>query len=63
VIEMEEIAELAIKEGCYNMPLPCPDPIIWLVVGVVVGLWISSVFWMTYIHRMQMKLKETGDSE
>jgi hypothetical protein len=60
---MQEISELAIKEGCYTIPSHCPDPIIWLVIGVVVGLWISSVFWMAYIHRMQMNQKETGDSE
>jgi hypothetical protein len=55
VIEIQEIAELAVREGCYNTPLPCPDPIVWLVVGVIVGLWAASSIWLAYIRGLKDK--------
>lgn len=60
---MEEISELAIREGCYNLSPSCPDPLVWLVVGVIVGLWAASSIWLAYIRRLKYPVEIKGDEE
>jgi len=63
VIKINKISELAIKEGCFNTQLPCPDPVLWLAVGVIVGLWIASCLWVAYIRELKAKQEENGVDE
>jgi len=60
---MQEISELAIKEGCFNIPPPCPDPVLWLVLGMIVGLWVASCIWVAYIKGLNEKQEENWVDE
>jgi len=60
---MISIGTHAIKEGCQFIPTPCPDPIVWLVVGVIVGLWAASSIWLAYIRGMKEKEEMKGDAK
>jgi hypothetical protein len=55
--------EAFIASGCFNIPTPCPDPILWLVVGTIIGLWMASTIWLAYLHRLKEIEEEMEDEE
>lgn len=55
--------EALIASGCFNIPTPCPDPILWLVVGTIIGLWMASTIWLAYLHRLKEIEEEMEDEE
>jgi hypothetical protein len=60
---MSIISENVIREGCVPIIKACPDPILWLAAGIVIGLWAASSIWLMYIHKMQNDTKDERDHE